>query len=51
MTTIDMQFIIGILAGIILGIFIGCKFMEHVYQKDNTKMAKRIEELEKELSK
>jgi uncharacterized protein YneF (UPF0154 family) len=51
MTTIDMQFTIAIIAGIILGIWIGCKFMEHIYNKDLTEMAKHILELEKELSK
>lgn len=51
MTTIDAQFILAIIAGIILGIWIGCKFMEHIYKKDLTEMATHIEELEKELTK
>lgn len=49
MTTFDAQIILAAVTGIILGIWIGCKFMEHIYNRDLTQMANQILELEKEL--
>jgi hypothetical protein len=51
MNTLDIQFVVAIIAGIALGIWIGCKFMDYIYKKDIQQLVNQINDIEKELSK
>jgi hypothetical protein len=51
MQTQDIEIAITAVIFLLLGIWIGCKYMDYIYNRDMAQMANHILELEKKLSK